>query len=139
MAFADPGKGRSVIDPGSSKLYPPTVVLAEACVEGDVLGYSSGWKKAFGGAAGVIQGRFVAMKGGAIGDTIPVSMDCVVRGYTGGTAGDVVYADYTTSGKVTDTVSTTPTESNVKIGILLNATDVMFFLNRRADSVVAGG
>ena len=139
MAFADPGKGRSVIDVGSSKLYPPTVVLAEACAEGDILGYSSGWVKAFGLAStGVIQGRLVAMKGGASGDTIPVSTDCVVRGYTGGTPGGVIYVGYTTAGKVTDTISTTPTDSNVVIGILLSATDILFFLNRRVDSVVAG-
>lgn len=139
MAFADPGKGRSIIDVGSSKLYPPTVVLAEACVEGDILGYSTGWKKANGTAATIIQGRLVAMKGGGIGDTVPVSTDCVVRGYTGGTAGGVIYVDYTTSGLVTDTISTTPTDANTVIGILLSATDILFFLNRRADSVVAGG
>ena len=140
MAFADPGKGRHVIDRGSSKLYPPTVVLVGACSEGDILGYSSGWQRALvTGGAGLIQPRLVAMKDGVIGQTIPVSMDCVVRGYTGGTAGGVIYCDPLVAGAVSDTISITPTDSNVVIGILLNATDIMFFLNRRADSAVAGG
>lgn len=138
MSFADPGVGRHIVDAGSSKLYPPTVVLADTCEEGDILGYNSGWVRACGVAASLVQPRYIALKRGASGNTIPVSMDATISGYIGGTAGGYIYADYTTAGKVTDTVSTTPTDSNVIIGILTKATEIMFFLNRRADSVVPG-
>ena len=44
MAFADTGL-RSVIDSGRGT-EPATVTLAEACKAGDLLGNSSGWKRA---------------------------------------------------------------------------------------------
>ncbi|MDD5313474.1 MAG: hypothetical protein PHO26_10605 [Dehalococcoidia bacterium] len=134
MAFEDPGKGRSVIvGPGPEAA---TVTLAEACSEGDVLGYSSGWKKALAAVTAVIQGRLVALKGGAVGDVIPVAAHCVVRGYTGATPGGYVYvAEGSDNGKVTQTAPSTTNDANTIIGIALSATDIQFFLNSRADSL----
>jgi len=42
MAFSDPGKGR-ITEQGEGLVK---ITLAEACKAGDVLGYSSGWKRA---------------------------------------------------------------------------------------------
>ena len=136
MAFADPQVGRSIKDSGRGT-QPGKVTLAGACVRGDVLGYSTGWKRALATAGGVIQGRVVALEDGAIGDVIGVSSNPVLSGYTGATAGSYVYvAEGTDNGKITETIPTTATDATTIIGITLSATDVLFFLNSRADSVV---
>lgn len=136
MAFEDPGKGRNI---KNSKVGPqaPEVTLAEACVRGDVLGYSSGWKLANADAATIIQGRLIALADGAIGDKIPVSPDPLISGYTGATAGGYVYVkDGDVFGKVTQTMPNTAAgDAQTIIGIALSATEVQFFLNSRADAV----
>src|SRR3972149_10576225 len=99
MAFAGPATGRNIVDSGRGT-RPGTVTLAEACKAGDVLGYSSGWKRALATVGSVIQGRVVAPASGAIGDVIPVSPHPVVGGHTGGTPGNPVYvAEGTDNGK----------------------------------------
>ena len=137
MAFADPATGRKIIDSGRGT-EPGRVTLAEACKVGDVLGYSSGWKRALATTGSVIQGRVVALRGGASGDVIPVSANPVVGGYTGATPGNYVYvAEGTDNGKITETAPTTTGDCNVIIGVALSATEVLFFLNSRADSVAS--
>lgn len=138
MAFSDPGIDRQIIDSGVGP-YPPTVTLAGAVKRGDVLGYSTGWKKALATAGGVIQGRLIALADGAIGAVIPVSPRAHVGGYSGAAPGDPVYvAEGTSNGMVTQTAPTTAADANTIIGIALSATEILFFLNSRADSVVAG-
>ncbi len=137
MAFADPGVGRTILDSGRGT-QPCTVTLAEACQAGDVLGYSSGWKKALGTTGGVIQGRVVALTGGAIGDLVQVSANPAVGGYTGATPGGYVYvAEGTDNGQVTQTAPSTSGDANTIIGVALSATELLFFLNSRADSTAA--
>ena len=135
MAFADPGKDRQIIDSGVGA-YPPTVTLAGACVRGDVLGYSSGWKRALATVGTAIQGRVVALADGAIGDVIPVSPRAVVDGYTGATTGNPIYvAEGTSYGCVTETAPSTTGDCNTIVGYVLSATVVLFNLTARADSV----
>jgi hypothetical protein len=137
MAFADPGKDRQIINSGTGP-EAPTVTLAEACKRGDVLGYSTGWKRALATVGTAIQGRLVALADGAVGDVIPVSDKPVVGGYTGATAGGYVYvAEGTDNGKITQTEPTTTGDCNTIIGIALSATEVLFFLNNRVDSTHA--
>jgi len=138
MAFSDPGKGRNIIN---SNVGPeaPTVTLAEACKRGDVLGYSSGWKLALATVGTAIQGRLVALAGGAVGDVIPVSPNPVVSGYSGATPGGYVYVNEGVSplgkGEITQTAPSDTGDCNTIIGIALSATEVAFFLNARVDSV----
>ena len=135
MAFADPGISRQIIDSGVGP-EAPTVTLAVACKRGDVLGYSSGWKPALATVTTVVQGRLIALADGAIGDVIPVSPRAIVRGYTGATAGNPIYvAEGANNGQVTETIPSTTGDATTVIGIALNATDILFFLNSRADSV----
>ena len=135
MAFSDPGVGRTILDSGRGT-EPQTVVLAEACKAGDVLGYSSGWKRALATTGTAIQGRLVALQDGAIGDVIPVSPNPVVSGYTGATAGNYVYvAESTDNGQITETAPSTTGDCDTIIGIALSATKVLFFLNARVDSL----
>jgi hypothetical protein len=136
MAFADPQVSRIVIDSGRGT-NPGKVVLAEACVAGDVLGYSSGWKRALATVGSVIQARLVALKGGAAGEEIPVSPHPVVSGYSGATAGNPIYtAEGTANGQVTETEPTTTNDANTVLGYSLNATTIQFNIGR-ADSLHA--
>ena len=134
MAFSDPGKDRKI---ENSNVGPeaPTVTLAGTVTRGDVLGYSSGWKRAIAATGGVIQGRLVALADGVSGDAIPVSPNPVVSGYSEATPGGYVYvAEGTDNGKITQTAPSDSGDANTIIGIALSATAVMFFLDSRADS-----
>jgi hypothetical protein len=134
MSFADPGTGRVVADSGRGTA-PGKVTLAEDCKTGDVLGYSSGWKRALATTGSVIQGRLVALRSGASGEEVPVSADPVISGYTGATAGSPVYvAEGTSYGCITQTAPSTTGDATTVAGIALSATQVQFFLNSRADS-----
>lgn len=134
MAFSDPGKGRVILDSGRGT-EPGKVTLAEDVKCGDVLGYSSGWKRALGTTGSVIQGRLVALVDGKNGEEVPVSSGPVVGGYSGATPGGYVYVDEgSNNGQVTQTAPTTTSDADTIIGIALSAIEVMFFLNSRADS-----
>jgi hypothetical protein len=128
MAFADPQKGRSVIvSPGPAAA---TVTLAGTVSEGDVIGYSTGWKRALATVSSVISPQLIALKAGVTGDVIPVSPVCVVTGYTGGTPGGLIYcAEGTDNGKVTDTAPSTSGDVKTVIGVLLSATTIAFNLS----------
>ena len=134
MALTDPGSGRTTLDSGRGT-QPGKVTLAEACKAGDVLGYSSGWKRALATVGTAIQGRVVALRGGASGEEVAVSANPVIGGYSGATLGGYVYvAEGTSNGEVTETAPSTSGDCNTIIGIALSTTSVMFFLNSRADS-----
>jgi len=126
MAFSDPGKGRVVLDSGRGT-EPEKVTLAEDCERGDVLGYDSGWKRALATTGSVIQGRLVALAGGKSGEEVPVSANPVTGGY-------VYVAEGSDNGQITQTAPSTSGDADTIIGIALSATEVMFFLNSRADS-----
>lgn len=136
MAFSDPAKGRTVSDSGRG-VEPGKVTLAEDCKRGDVLGYSSGWKRALATTGSVIHGRLVALADGVSTGQVPVSAGAVIGGYTGATVGGYVYVDESTNyGQITQTAPSTSGDANTIVGIALSATEVMLFLNSRADSTV---
>ena len=134
MAFSDSGKGRLVLDSGRGT-EPGKVTLAEDCKRGDVLGYSGGWKRALATTGSVIQGRLVALVDGQSGGEVPVSANPLIGGYSGATPGGYVYvAEGSDNGQVTQTAPSTSGDANTIVGVALSATEVMFFLNSRADS-----
>ena len=134
MAFSDPGKGRTALDSGRGT-EPQKVTLAEDCKSGDVLGYSSGWKRALATTGSVIQGRLVALADGENGGEVPVSANPVIGGYSGATPGGYVYvAEGSNNGQITQTAPSTSGDANTIIGVALSATEVLFFLNSRPDS-----
>jgi len=134
MAFSDPGTGRVILDSGRGT-EPGKVTLAEDCKGGDVLGYSSGWKRALATVGSVIQGRLVALVDGESGGEVPVSANPVVGGYSGATPGGYAYvAEGSDNGKITQTAPSTSGDANTVIGVALSATKVLFFLNSRPDS-----
>ena len=134
MAFNDPGKDRQILwSPGPQA---PLVTVAVDVKRGDVLGYSSGWKKAIATTGGVIQGRLVALSDAPASGTCPVAHIAVVGGYTGATPGNPIYVNEGSGndGRVTETAPSTSGDANTVIGIALSAAEVLFFLNSRADS-----
>ena len=134
MAFSDPGTGRIILDSGRGT-EPEKVTLAEDCKCGDVLGYSSGWKRALATTGSVIQGRLVALVDGESGGEVPVSANPVIGGYSGATPGGYVYvAEGSDNGQITQTAPSTSGDANTIVGVALSATEVMFFLNSRPDS-----
>jgi len=131
MAFSDPGKGR-IIEQGEGLVR---VTLAEACKAGDILGYSSGWKRALATTGTAVQGRLVAGEAGAIGDVITAYRRAVVSGYSGGTAGSAVYvAEGSDNGQVTETQPTTSGDCDTLIGYMASATVAALEPGSRTDS-----
>ena len=132
MAFADPGKGR-IIEQGEGLVR---ITLAEAVKSGDILGYSSGWKRALATTGTAIQGRLVAGEDGAGGDVITGYRRAVVSGYSGGTAGNPVYvAEGTDYGEITETKPVTSGDCDTIIGYMVSATVAALEPGSRADSV----
>jgi hypothetical protein len=136
MPFSDPGQDRQIL--WSEGPAAPKLTLAGTVKRGDVIGYSTGWKRALATVSGVIQGRFIALSDGVSGDVIPVSGRCLVAGFTGATPGDPVYvAEGTSNGQVTQTLPNTTNDATTVVGIAMSATEIYFFLNSRADSLSA--
>jgi len=131
MAFSDPGKGR-IVEQGEGIVK---ITLGEACKAGDILGYSSGWKRALATVGTAIQGRLVAGEDGANGDVITAYRRAVVSGYSGGTAGNAVYvAEGTDYGKITETKPATAGDCDTIIGYVVSATVATLEPGSRVDS-----
>ena len=133
MALSDPGTGR-IIEQGEGLVR---ITLAEACKAGDILGYSSGWKRALATVGTAIQGRLVAGEDGASGDVITAYRRAVVGAYSGGTAGNAVYvAEGTDYGEITETKPTTSGDCDAIIGYVISATVAALEPGSRSDSTV---
>ena len=66
MALTDAQSGALILD-GS---IPVEVTLAGTVAKGDLIGYSTGWKRALATAGSVVQGKAVAGMDGKTGDKI---------------------------------------------------------------------
>ena len=131
MAFSDPGKGR-IIEQGEGLVR---ITLAEDVKAGDVLSYSSGWKRALATVGTAIQGRLVAGEDGASGDDITAYRRAVVSDYSGGPAGNPVYvAEGADNGKITEAKTTTSGDCDTIIGYMVSATVAALEPGSRADS-----
>jgi len=134
MAFSDPGTGR-IIEQGEGLVR---VTLSEACKAGDILGYSSGWKRALATVGTAIQGRLVAGEDGDNGDVITAYRRAIVGGYSGGTAGNAVYvAEGTDYGEITETQPTTSGDCDTLTGYMVSATVAALEPGSRADLTAA--
>lgn len=95
------------------------VVLAEACAMGDLLGYSSGWKRA-DGSTPVINAILVAGEAGATAGTITAYRMARVSGYTDATPGGIAYLSDTGGG-----VGGTAGTNSQKVGVFVSATEAL--------------
>lgn len=121
MALTDNTTGGRTILQG---IAPAHITLAEGCEVGDMLGYSSGWKRALATTPNQIDPRLIAGQSGKTGDVIIAYAIAVIGGLTGMTAGGSVYlAEAALKGEVTETAPTDTGDMNAPIGISLSATD----------------
>jgi hypothetical protein len=93
-----------------------TVKSGQTIAAGDLVGYNSGWVVA--DESDSIAARFIAFGPGVAGDVIPVGKRAHVSGFTGGTAGGIVYLGE--SGKMEEDVGTTYVQP---VGISTSATE----------------
>jgi hypothetical protein len=132
MAFADAQSGGLILN----STVPIEITLAGACVKGDLLGYSSGWKRSLGDVAGVIQAKCVAGMDGKSGEKIVAYFGKVLLGgrLTGMTIGNPLYADEgSANGKITDTAPSDQNDSTKIVGVAVSATVALIDCNMNAD------
>jgi hypothetical protein len=106
---------------------PVKITLAGTVATGDLIGYSSGWKRALATVGSVVQAELVAGQDGVTGDEITAFALAVVDGrISGATPGAAIYAaEGTAAGKVTETAPTTQGDANKRVGVALSATAVL--------------
>jgi len=107
------------------------IVLAGTVNAGDLLGYSSGWKRADADAR--IPARLVAMQTGASGDTIPACVSGVLVDLDAPyTAGDPQYLS-ATAGEHTATIPAVSSTLTLlqRIGVAVTTEKVVFDLTPR--------
>lgn len=134
MAFAD-GQTAATIIFGDE---PAEILLVGTVVKGDILGKSSGWKRALATTGSVVQGRCIAADGGDSGDKIMAYFGRVLMTgrFTGGTGDASVYvAEGSDNGKFTETAPSTTGDADKKVGIVVDAVTILAFPNRDDDSV----
>jgi hypothetical protein len=133
MAYADVTDGSRVIIEGEGACK---ITLGEACKPGDLLGYSSGWKRALATVGTAIYARLVAGEAGDSGDEITAYKMAVVSGVSGATPGNAIYlAEGTSYGGTTETAPSTAGDINTIIGRALTSTTILLFPDVKADSV----
>lgn len=124
MAFADAQSDATILQ----AVLPAEVTLAGTVTKGDLIGYSSGWKRALATVGSVVQARLVALEDGVSGDVITAAAGAVVGGnrFSGATAGNALYAaEGSDNGKVTETAPSTTNDATTIIGRSLDATTLL--------------
>ncbi len=133
MAFADAQSGALILDSN----VPVEITLGEGCAKGDLLGYSSGWKRTLAATGSVIQARCVAGMSGKTGDKIAAYFGKVRLGgrLSGMTIGNPLYADEGTAyGKYTETAPSTGGDANKIVGYSCAATEAIIDCTANADT-----
>ncbi|OGO08262.1 MAG: hypothetical protein A2Y61_05640 [Chloroflexi bacterium RBG_13_60_13] len=136
MALTEGSPRNRTIQEASPK-FP--VTLAGTVIQGDILGYATGWKRALATVGTAIQGKLIALSGGVTGDVIEVCREAVISGFTLGTPGGLVYVEEGAGvgGGYTETAPTTQGDVNTIIGYVLAADAIYVAPSTRAGSVVA--
>jgi len=113
------------------------LLLAAACKEGDLLGYSSGWVLADGDVgAGPIHPQFIAMSDGAIGGTISVCTSAhIFGGLTAGTTGAAIHPG-SNPGEASET-RLAATNAREFIGTVMTATSIYVQVDAGVNQLVA--
>ncbi len=103
------------------------VTLAGTVAKGDLLGYSTGWKRALATVGGVIHPRLVALEDGLSGAVIEAAQSATLGGnrFSGITLGARVYcAEGTDNGKYTETAPSTTGDIGYPVGNAIDATTI---------------
>ena len=136
MAFSDSQSGAVVIPVSMDGVS--SVTLSGTVTKGDPIGFSSGWKRAFG-AATVIQMRCVALEDGVAGQRVAVCFgECYMKGarFSGGTANNALYVSEEVAGEYEDVIPDTATDATTRVGTMLSGVEAILTPNYNVDSVV---
>ncbi|HLB26891.1 MAG TPA: hypothetical protein VJN32_04525 [Dehalococcoidia bacterium] len=134
MALTEATPRKRVVTAIGSKFK---ITLSGTVIAGDLIGYSSGWKRALATVGTAIQAKLIALEGGVSGDVIEVCREAVIDGFTSGTAGGLLYLEEGAGvgGGYTETAPATTGDVNTIIGYILSATAVFAAPSVRAGSV----
>ena len=115
------------------------VTLSGTVAAGDLIGYSSGWKRALATVGTAIQAKLIALEDGVSGDEIECCRSAVIGGFTAGTIGGLLYLEEGAGvgGGYTETAPATTGDVNTIIGYILSATEVYAAPSVRAGSTAA--
>lgn len=134
MAFAD-AQDNCVIKYGEDSAV---IALVGTVTKGDILGFSSGWKRALATTGSVVQARCVAGEDGVDDQKITAYFGtCILEGerFSGATAGGALYvAEGTSNGQYTQTAPSTSGDANKIVGYALSATEMAVTPNQNSDS-----
>ena len=131
MALTDNGR-RSVKE--ITTKFP--ITLADNVREGDLIGYNSGWVRAFAQVSSTVAARFIAMKRGVSGDVIEITPAAIVTDFTLNTIGGAIYlSEDAPNGKYTQTAPTTTNDIDTIIGYAISETEIYVNPTMRADSL----
>lgn len=131
MALTEASPRNRTIKDASGKCR---ITLAGTVSAGDILGYSSGWKRALATVGTAIQGKLVALESGVSGDEIVAALQAHIAGFTGGTPGGLVYVEEGSGpgGGYTEIAPSTTGDVNTIIGYILSATEIIVAPSTRA-------
>ena len=125
MAFADTQDDCEVLESSGEAI----IELSGTVTKGDILGYSSGWKRALSTTGSVVQARCVASEDGVSGQKIVAYFDYALIGgsrFSGATVGGAVYvAEGSDNGKYTQTAPSTSGDSTKIVGYAISPTVLM--------------
>ena len=125
MAYGDTQYGGTVF--ALAAAIP--ITLAGTVSKGDAVGYSSGWVRAFGGVAGVIQGRLVALQSGVLGDIIMAAFMAEVGGrFSEMTPGDPLYVSEEDAGQYEEVAPNTTDDATTIVGYAITADEALIRL-----------
>ena len=134
MAFGDAQSGATILYGDGAAV----IELAGTVSKGDILGESSGWKRALATTGSVVQARCVASKDGVSGQMITAYFGTILMDdrITGATVGGALYvAEGTDSGQYVQTAPTTTGDADKVIGYMASATIAAIRPNEADDSV----
>lgn len=136
MALADTGADGQVY--ALAAAIP--ITLAGTVAKGDLLGYSTGWKRAWGDASALIQPRLVALESGVSGNVIKACPVAQVDGRFGSACvpATQLYASNAAGeqGRYTETAPTGASgDSKVVVGFSLTTTGIIVALGNILDAV----
>jgi len=125
MALTDTGAGRTITSHNAGMSHPK-VTLAGTCKLGDPLGYATGWKRSDPDtAAGPIRVQLIAMQDGVSGDTISVCTQAIIKGFTLGTVGGLVYQKDADVGKWAEAAPGDGGDDKTPYGVILAADTIL--------------